>query len=61
MRDLRIKIYANWIEFIIKQVLYPDQMKYFQTVWDNQFLVPAGPGWGYYYCFTYSIKPDSRG
>jgi hypothetical protein len=27
--DVRIKLYAKWIEFILKQALYPDQMKNF--------------------------------
>ena len=33
--DLRMKIYANWIEIFIEQTLYQDQL----------ILVPAGPGW----------------
>ena len=34
---LRMKFYANWIEFIIKQTLYPDHMNEFRNVSDIQF------------------------
>jgi hypothetical protein len=44
VRDLRIKFYAKWKEFIKEQAVDPDQPRYL-TRFVYPILVPAGPGW----------------